>query len=112
MSGKQKGPDWSGICAACADGTLPDRCAYYGEPNGCNAPTLGKHPDGNAAERFQEALEKSEKNVERLRSSLRRISDELWEMIDPGCHEDCCSTKRAIAKLADDALADTEGDTK
>lgn len=35
---------WAGVCAACAEGTPPERCAYYGEPNGCNAPKIGQHP--------------------------------------------------------------------
>lgn len=61
---------------------------------------------------MRDALEESEKKVERMRAALRRISDELWGMIDPGCHDSCCSTKRAIAKVADDALAETGGRAK
>lgn len=57
---------WKKICAACAEGAPPARCAYYGEPNGCNAPTLGKHPEGDLAERLQEALEKAERRIEEL----------------------------------------------
>lgn len=58
--------DWKQVCAACAEGTPPERCAYYGDPNGCNAPTLGKHPEGNLAERLQEALEKAERRIAEL----------------------------------------------
>ena len=36
--------EWKKVCAACAEGTPPERCAYYGEPNGCNAPKIGQHP--------------------------------------------------------------------
>ena len=58
--------DWKQVCAACAEGTPPACCAYYGEPNGCNAPTLGKHPEGDLAERLQEALEKAERRIAEL----------------------------------------------
>lgn len=57
---------WAGVCAACAEGTPPERCAYYGDPDGCNAPILGKHPEGNLAERLQEALEKAERRIAEL----------------------------------------------
>ena len=36
--------DWRKICAACNEGDPPKDCEYYGEPNGCNSPTYGKHP--------------------------------------------------------------------
>ena len=82
--------EWKKVCAACADGTPPKRCAYYGDPNGCNAPTLGKHPEGNLAERLQEALEKAEHriaelerapgNAAALREALRECRDELYEI--------------------------------
>lgn len=58
--------EWKKVCAACAEGTPPARCAYYGDPNGCNAPTLGKHPEGDLAERLQEALEKAERRIAEL----------------------------------------------
>ena len=61
--------EWKKVCAACAEGTPPERCAYYGDPNGCNAPTLGKHPEGNLAERLQEALEKAERRIAELERS-------------------------------------------
>jgi len=58
--------EWTKICAACAEGTPPERCVYYGEPGGCNAPKLGQHPDGNVAERLQEALDKAERRIAEL----------------------------------------------
>ena len=58
--------EWKKVCAACAEGTPPERCAYYGDPNGCNAPTLGAHPEGNLAERLQEALEKADRRIAEL----------------------------------------------
>lgn len=83
--------DWKQVCAACAEGTPPERCAYYGDPNGCNAPTLGKHPEGNLAERLQEALEKAERriaelerapgNAAALREALEKCA-ELGDQID------------------------------
>lgn len=36
--------DWRKICADCQEGELPKDCEYFGEPGGCNAPTMGKHP--------------------------------------------------------------------
>ena len=59
-------PAWAGVCAACAEGTPPERCAYYGDPSGCNAPTLGKHPEGDLAERLQDELEKAERRIAEL----------------------------------------------
>lgn len=72
---------WKKICAACAEGTPPERCAYYGEPNGCNAPTLGKHPEGDLAERLQEALEKAERRIEELERTLGNAA-EMREALD------------------------------
>jgi hypothetical protein len=53
---------WRKICADCQEGEPPKGCEYYGEPCGCNAPTMGKHPTceksspvGNAA-KMREAL--------------------------------------------------------
>jgi len=59
-------PAWAGVCAACSEGIQPKRCAYYGDPNGCNAPTLGKHTEGDLAERLQEELEKAERRIAEL----------------------------------------------
>lgn len=48
--------DWRKICTDCQEGEPPKDCEYFGEPGGCNAPTMGKHPTckeslqvGNAA---------------------------------------------------------------
>lgn len=56
--------DWSKICADCQEGNFPEHCEYFGEPGGCNAPTMGKHPTskeslevGDMAQ-MREALEK------------------------------------------------------
>lgn len=69
-----KDNEWKNICAACAEGTPPERCAYYGDPDGCNAPTLGKHPEGDLAERLQEALEKAERRIAELERALGNAS--------------------------------------
>ena len=38
-------PDWNEICAKCQDGEVePEDCEYYGDPNGCNSPIIGRHP--------------------------------------------------------------------
>lgn len=84
---------WANICAACAEGTPPKRCAYYGDPNGCNAPTLGKHPEGDLAERLQEALEKAERRVAELErtpgnaAALREALEKIKKLnrYDLGC---------------------------
>ena len=73
-------PDWPKICAACANGTPPERCAYYGEPNGCNAPTLGTHPEGELAEQLQEALEKAEGRIAELERNARATLDVLEKL--------------------------------
>ena len=72
--------EWTKICAACAEGTPPERCVYYGEPGGCNAPKLGQHPDGNVAERLQEALDKAERRIaelERATGNAAAVRDAL-----------------------------------
>jgi hypothetical protein len=52
--------DWRKICAACQEGEPPEDCEYFGEPGGCNAKTIGKHPNcdkssqvGNAAAMYE-----------------------------------------------------------
>ena len=65
---------WTDVCAACAEGTPPERCAYYGDPDGCNAPTLGKHPEGDLAERLQDELEKAERRIAELERALCNAS--------------------------------------
>lgn len=37
-------PDWKATCAKCCDGDIEPDCEYYGEPNGCNSPIYGQHP--------------------------------------------------------------------
>lgn len=75
--------EWKKVCAACAEGTPPARCAYYGDPDGCNAPTLGKHPEGDLAERLQEELEKAERRIAELErafsnaAAMRRTLEEV-----------------------------------
>ena len=37
---------WEETCRKCVDGEIePTFCRYYGEPNGCNSPTYGEHPN-------------------------------------------------------------------
>ena len=78
-------PAWADVCAACAKGMPPKWCAYYGDPNGCNAPTLGRHPEGDLAERLQEALEKSERRIaelERAPGNAAAMREALGEILD------------------------------
>ena len=52
-------PDWKDICAKCNDGEIEPECAYYGEPNGCNSPIYGQHPQSapvGDTEAMREAL--------------------------------------------------------
>jgi hypothetical protein len=79
---KMSNNEWKKTCAACAEGTPPERCAYYGDPNGCNAPTLGKHPEGDIAERLQDELEKAEHRIaelERATGSAAALREALEE---------------------------------
>ena len=76
MAERESCGEWWRICAACADGTPPERCAYYGDPNGCNAPTLGAHPEGDLAERLQDELEKAERRI----AELERATGNAAEM--------------------------------
>lgn len=38
-------PDWEAICEKCHDGEEPPDCEYFGEPDGCNSPIYGQHPN-------------------------------------------------------------------
>lgn len=76
---------WAGVCAACAEGKPPARCAYYGDPNGCNAPTLGKHPEGNLAERLQEALETAERRIAELERATGNAAA-MRAALNDACH--------------------------
>lgn len=57
----QRDPDWAEICTKCHDGESPEDCEYFGEPNGCNSPIYGQHPNtkpcGNSAA-LREALKR------------------------------------------------------
>ncbi len=94
-----KNNEWKKICAACAEGTPPERCAYYGDPNGCNAPTLGKHPEGDLAERLQDELEKAERRIAELErvpgnSAAMRAALELLMLMPQWC---CAGTDDEIS---------------
>lgn len=68
-------PDWKEICAKCQDGEIePKECEYYGEPNGCNSPTIGKHPPD--ASRLMRAV------MSRAPSALRAHLDALGADLD------------------------------
>lgn len=87
----QDNNEWKKVCAACAEGTPPERCAYYGDPSGCNAPTLGKHPEGDLAERLQDELEKAERRIAELErapgnaATMRAILEQACDIIR--CYE-------------------------
>lgn len=73
--------DWRKICAACQEGEPPEDCEYFGEPGGCNAPTLGKHPTcskssqvGSAA-KMREVVAETEKSIDKCISILTEIPD-------------------------------------
>ena len=100
--------EWKKVCAACAEGTPPARCAYYGDPNGCNAPTLGKHPEGDLAERLQEELEKAERRIAELERAPCNAAAlrEALERIVQICHDlEPLFTPHAIQQHAEAALA-------
>lgn len=85
-------------CARCMEDGLNDDeyCEYYGEPDGCNAPTRGEHPSIKNSElnkKFADALTKlvisNEKAYERLveyswkdteKKSYRKTDKVLKEM--------------------------------
>ena len=100
---------WKKICAACSEGTPPKRCAYYGDPNGCNAPTLGKHPEGDLAERLQDELEKAERRIaelERVKASASKMRKALeyvlrFDATDKAAEEDGLTDAERIAEYAD-----------
>jgi hypothetical protein len=98
---------WVDVCAACAKGIPPTCCAYYGDPSGCNAPTLGKHPEGDLAERLQEALENAARRISELerapgnaaamRKALKRVEDELTTMNPRGWGDTLTAVRSALA---------------
>ncbi len=94
---------WADVCAACAKGMPPACCAYYGDPNGCNAPTLGKHPEGDLAERLQEALDKAERRIAELERAPGNAAA-LREAAERICSIDQSETQdlRQLAKFCHD----------
>jgi hypothetical protein len=73
--------DWRKICAACQEGEPPEDCEYFGEPGGCNAPTMGKHPTckeslhvGNAA-KMREVVAETEKSIDKTIAILEQIPE-------------------------------------
>lgn len=87
--------NWKETCAKCKDGEIePIHCEYYGEPNGCNSPTYGEHPDsaGDAS-----ALLDALKQVRELaQSCINACSDE----IDSLCAKIVAVCNTAIEKHA------------
>ena len=57
--------DWRKICTDCQEGEPPKDCEYFGEPGGCNAPTMGKHPT------YKESLQVG--NAAAMRAALDEI---------------------------------------
>ena len=90
--------DWEETCRKCMDGDIePTHCEYYGEPNGCNSPIYGEHPEtrGNAAA---------------MRRTLMRFlvwaQQDLWEH---ACGQSSVNYKKlldAMVKEISDALAE------
>lgn len=66
--------DWRKICTDCQEGEPPEDCEYFGEPGGCNAPTMGKHPT------CKESLEVG--NAAKMREALKYLRDASREF----CH--------------------------
>ena len=63
--------DWRKICADCKEGEPPKDCEYYGEPNGCNSPTYGKHPTS------KDSLEVG--NMAAMVNALKQIDRIVWD---------------------------------
>ena len=61
--------NWEEICKKCNEEGLPNHidCEYYGEPNGCNSPTYGRHP----------AYKRELGNVQKMREALDIILVQL-----------------------------------
>jgi hypothetical protein len=84
--------DWRKICAACQEGEPPEDCEYFGEPGGCNAKTMGKHP----------TCEKSLQVGDRMLDLLNRVHDFLGKLCRDGRCDDHCSECIGASDLADD----------
>ena len=91
---------WKKICAACAEGTPPERCAYYGEPDGCNAPVRGHHPAGDVAERLKDELADAHDAIARLEAELAEARRER----DTACAERALSAVPGSAAALREAL--------
>jgi hypothetical protein len=67
-------------CAKCVDGEIePRQCEYYGEPNGCNSPTYGEHPNVGNSAKMRETIEWLK---ERLTAAVYDGSFEVHEALD------------------------------
>lgn len=91
----QDNNEWKKICAACAEGTPPERCAYYGEPDGCNAPVRGQHPAGDVAERLKDELADAHDAIARLEA----------ELADARRERDTACAERALSAAPGNAAA-------
>lgn len=75
-----KNLDWKETCAKCMDGEIePRQCEYYGEPNGCNSPTYGEHPNVGNAAKMRETIEWLK---ERLTAAVYDGSLDVHEALD------------------------------
>lgn len=80
--------DWRKICAACQEGEPPKDCEYFGEPGGCNAKTMGKHPT------CKESLQVG--NISAMRKALEVMLDWYDEH-----HDDVAAMDEAMEKARD-----------
>lgn len=75
-----KNLDWKETCAKCMDGEIePRQCEYYGEPNGCNSPTYGEHPNVGNVAKMRETIEWLK---ERLTAAVYDGSFDVHEALD------------------------------
>ena len=72
--------DWKETCRLCRDGVIEDAwfCEYYGEPDGCNAPS-GEH--GPVTEKVL-TVNDPEDALRVLRAELERRTVYLWQTKD------------------------------
>lgn len=100
MAERESRGEWRKICASCAEGTPPERCAYYGEPDGCNAPVRGHHPAGDVAERLKDELADAHDAIARLEAELAEARRER----DTACAEHALSAAPGNAAATRNAL--------
>jgi len=83
--------NWEEICKKCNEEGLPNHidCEYYGEPNGCNSPTYGRHP----------AYKRELGNVQKMREALEYVL--LCDATDETAMEDGLTDADRIAEYAD-----------